>query len=89
MPFDPPIAGQTPLDDISGLRDQSIKTTSQFNAAEAGYRVPLPGVTAGWDCWVPLLDRLRQAVSSLSLSLSLSLFFFPSSALSTHKTSPD
>ena len=35
MPFDPPIPGQTPLDDISGLRDRSIKTTSQLNAAEA------------------------------------------------------
>ncbi len=35
MPFDPLITGQTPLDDISGLRDRSIKNTSQLNAAEA------------------------------------------------------
>jgi len=35
MPFDLPIPGQTPLDDISGLRDQSITTTAQLNAAEA------------------------------------------------------
>jgi len=35
MPFDPAIEGQTPLDDISGLRDRSILTTGQLNIAEA------------------------------------------------------
>lgn len=33
--FDPPIEGQTPIDDISGLRDKSVQTTAQLNAAEA------------------------------------------------------
>lgn len=33
--FDPPIRGQTPLDDVSGLRIKSIRTTGQLNAAEA------------------------------------------------------
>lgn len=35
MPFDPPLHGQTPIDDISGLLDRSITTTSELNAAEA------------------------------------------------------
>lgn len=35
MPFDPPIPGQTPLDDLSGLRDRSIHTTAELNTAEA------------------------------------------------------
>jgi Fic-DOC domain mobile mystery protein B len=35
MAFDPPIPGQTPLDDISGLRIRSITTTGELNAAEA------------------------------------------------------
>lgn len=35
MAFDPPIPGQTPLEDISGLRDRSIRTQAQLNAAEA------------------------------------------------------
>jgi Fic-DOC domain mobile mystery protein B len=30
-----PIHGQTPLDDISGLRDRSIRTRTDLNAAEA------------------------------------------------------
>ncbi|MBS0189814.1 MAG: mobile mystery protein B [Phycisphaerales bacterium] len=33
--FDPPIPGQTPLDDVSGLRIKSILTTGDLNAAEA------------------------------------------------------
>lgn len=32
---DPPIPGQTPLDDLSGLRGRSIRTTAELNAAEA------------------------------------------------------
>lgn len=32
---DPPIPGQTPLDDISGLRIKSIRTQADLNAAEA------------------------------------------------------
>lgn len=32
---DPPIPGQTPLDDLSGLRQRSIRTTAELNAAEA------------------------------------------------------
>lgn len=32
---DPPIPGQTPLDDLSGLRLRRIRTTAQLNAAEA------------------------------------------------------
>lgn len=32
---DPPIPGQTPLDDLSGLRIRSIRTTAELNAAEA------------------------------------------------------
>jgi len=35
MPFDPPLHGQTPIDDISGLLDRSITTTTELNAAEA------------------------------------------------------
>jgi Fic-DOC domain mobile mystery protein B len=35
MSFDPPIPGQTPLDDLSGLRIRSIRTTGELNAAEA------------------------------------------------------
>lgn len=35
MSFDPPLQGQTPIDDISGLIDKSITTTSELNAAEA------------------------------------------------------
>lgn len=35
MLTDPPIPGQTPLDDLSGLKVKSIRTTSQLNAAEA------------------------------------------------------
>lgn len=35
MPFDPPLQGQTPIEDISGLLDRSITTTSELNAAEA------------------------------------------------------
>lgn len=35
MAFEPPIPGQTPIDDISGLRDRSIRTQSALNAAEA------------------------------------------------------
>jgi len=33
--LDPPIPGQTPLDDVSGLRIKSIRTTGELNAAEA------------------------------------------------------
>jgi Fic-DOC domain mobile mystery protein B len=32
---DPPIPGQTPLDDLSGLRLKRIRTTAELNAAEA------------------------------------------------------
>jgi Fic-DOC domain mobile mystery protein B len=32
---DPPIPGQTPLDDLTGLRVKSIRTTAELNAAEA------------------------------------------------------
>lgn len=32
---DPPIPGQTPLDDLSGLRVKNIRTTAELNAAEA------------------------------------------------------
>lgn len=35
MSFDPPLEGQTPIDDISGLLDKSVTTTAQLNAAEA------------------------------------------------------
>src|SRR3982751_2462403 len=35
MSFDPPIQGQTPLDDISGLRVKGVRTTSELNALEA------------------------------------------------------
>jgi Fic-DOC domain mobile mystery protein B len=35
MGFDSPIPGQTPLDDISGLRIRTIRTTAELNAAEA------------------------------------------------------
>ena len=35
MAFDEPIPGQTPLDDISGLRDRTITTQGELNAAEA------------------------------------------------------
>ena len=35
MSFDPPLQGQTPIEDISGLIDRSITTTSELNAAEA------------------------------------------------------
>lgn len=35
MPFDPAIPGQTPLDDLSGLRMKGIRTTAELNAAEA------------------------------------------------------
>lgn len=35
MALDPPIPGQTPLDNISGLRDRSITTRGALNAAEA------------------------------------------------------
>jgi Fic-DOC domain mobile mystery protein B len=35
MAFDPPIPGQTPIDDFSGLRDRSIRTQRELNAAEA------------------------------------------------------
>ena len=31
----PHLPGQTPLDDLSGLRDRGIVTTTQLNAAEA------------------------------------------------------
>jgi Fic-DOC domain mobile mystery protein B len=30
-----PVPGQTPLDDLSGLRDRSIRTMAELNAAEA------------------------------------------------------
>ena len=33
--FEPPLEGQTPIDDISGLRQKRIQTTDQLNAAEA------------------------------------------------------
>lgn len=32
---DPPIPGQTPLDDLSGLRAKRIRTTAELNVAEA------------------------------------------------------
>jgi len=32
---DAPIPGQTPLDDLSGLRDKRILTTAELNSAEA------------------------------------------------------
>ena len=32
---DPPIPGQTPLDDLSGLRVKGVRTTAELNAAEA------------------------------------------------------
>lgn len=35
MKPDPIIPGQTPLDDLSGLRIKSIRTTAELNAAEA------------------------------------------------------
>lgn len=35
MAFDQPIPGQTPIDDLSGLRDRSIVTMAALNAAEA------------------------------------------------------
>ncbi|MFT5424184.1 MAG: Fic-DOC domain mobile mystery protein B [Phycisphaerales bacterium] len=35
MEFGPLIPGQTPIDDISGLRDRTIRTQSELNAAEA------------------------------------------------------
>lgn len=35
MNFDPPIPGQTPLDDLSGLRQKHLRTTADLNAAEA------------------------------------------------------
>lgn len=35
MDFDPTSDGQTPIDDISGLRDRSLRTQSQLNEAEA------------------------------------------------------
>ena len=35
MPFDPAIPGQTPLDDMSGLRIKGVRTTAELNAAEA------------------------------------------------------
>lgn len=35
MAFEPPIPGQTPIDDVSGLRDRSIRTQAQLNEAEA------------------------------------------------------
>ena len=34
MQPDPPIPGQTPLDDLSGLRIRSFQTTGELNAAE-------------------------------------------------------
>jgi Fic-DOC domain mobile mystery protein B len=33
--LDPPIPGQTPLADVSGLRRRDIRTTAELNAAEA------------------------------------------------------
>lgn len=35
MSFNPPLPGQTPLDDLSGLRIKTIRTTGELNAAEA------------------------------------------------------
>ncbi|TVS08746.1 MAG: mobile mystery protein B, partial [Phycisphaerales bacterium] len=35
MAFEPPIPGQTPIDDVSGLRDRSITTQAALNEAEA------------------------------------------------------
>lgn len=35
MTLDPDIPGQTPLDDLSGLRVKGVRTTAQLNAAEA------------------------------------------------------
>lgn len=35
MAFDPPIRGQTPIDDLSGLLDRSIRTQRELNTAEA------------------------------------------------------
>ncbi len=35
MEADPPLPGQTPLDDISGLRRKSIRTQAELNVAEA------------------------------------------------------
>lgn len=35
MPFDAGISGQTPIDDLSGLRDRSLRTQAQLNEAEA------------------------------------------------------
>ncbi len=35
MQTDPPIPGQTPLDDLSGLRIRSIRNTADLNVAEA------------------------------------------------------
>ena len=35
MAFDAPIPGQTPIEDVSGLRDRSITTQAALNAAEA------------------------------------------------------
>lgn len=35
MAFDPVIPGQTPIDDISGLRDHTIRTQAALNGAEA------------------------------------------------------
>jgi fido (protein-threonine AMPylation protein) len=35
MPVDPAIPGETPLDDLSGLRIKGIRTTAELNAAEA------------------------------------------------------
>lgn len=35
MPVDEPIPGQTPLDDLSGLRAKGIRTTAELNAVEA------------------------------------------------------
>lgn len=35
MQPEPPIPGQTPLDDLSGLRIKTIRTTAELNAAES------------------------------------------------------
>ena len=35
MAFDAPIDGQTPIDDLSGLRLRGIRTQRELNAAEA------------------------------------------------------
>lgn len=35
MAFDPPIRGQTPIEDLSGLRIRSIRTQQELNAAES------------------------------------------------------